>query len=103
MPPAILNAGRVMPKTLKITLPVEAKTVSTRKQVQAARLAVLRFRFSLSCAPMARNAGIEASGSTVNSTELRETKENWITLSGDGHCKLISEASPLRHPAWAGS
>ena len=85
MPPAILKAGSVMPNSLKIRLPVEAKTAKTRRQVQAACFAICRFRSSLPREPMAINAGSDAIGSTVRNTELSENSENRMTSPAVGH------------------
>lgn len=80
-PPAILNAGSVIPKTLKIRLPARAKPLNTAKHVQEACLAAARLRSSRSPAVSARKEGTVASGSTMKKIELRATSENWINAS----------------------
>lgn len=75
-PPAILKAGSVIPKSLKMRVPASEKRPRTRKQVQAAWRAIRRRFSSLSSAVITRNAGIVASGSTMMKIELRHTNEN---------------------------
>jgi len=87
----ILKAGRVMLKILKITLPVTANDVSTRKQVHAACRA-MRARFSrLSFAVSTRNGGIVASGSTMKNTELRVKNENSRTALSSGCISVYAQ------------
>jgi putative transposase len=74
----------------------DAKTVKTRPQVQAARLAIRRLQSALLCAPMARNAGIDAIGSTVKNTELSATRENCMTSPASGQCGVIGVVPPVR-------
>src|SRR5581483_9536573 len=45
-------------------------------------------------APMARNAGIDATGSTVTNTELRATAENWSISPRDGQT-IVMRTTPL--------
>jgi hypothetical protein len=66
-----------MPKNMKIKLPASAKLLNTRKQVHAARRAILRRRGCSESAVMARNDGMAANGSTRKKMELNATNENW--------------------------
>src|SRR5438477_176747 len=75
-PPAISNAGKVMPKNLKMSPPARAKELSTMKQVMAARLAMRRRRPVSAPAVMARNEGTAAKGSTKKKMELKAMSEN---------------------------
>ena len=77
MPPAILNAGRVMPRISKTKVPAKAKAVSKRKQVQAARLAIRRRCWLVESAVMARKVGTSANGSTRKKMDERVTRKNW--------------------------
>ena len=74
-PPAISNAGRVIPNIRKMSWPASAKLVSTMKQVSAA-LRAMRLRRSASrSAVMARNDGMAAKGSTRKKMELSASTE----------------------------
>ena len=57
MPPAILNAGGVMLKILKIRVPAIEKTVSTKTQVHAAWRAMRRRLAAESSEVMTKNEG----------------------------------------------
>ena len=74
-PPAISNAGSVIPKSRKINCPPTAKLVSTMKQVSAP-LRAIRLRRAASALPViARNEGIAANGSTRKKIELSASTE----------------------------
>jgi hypothetical protein len=76
MPPAILNAGSVMPNILKIKLPASANEHSTIAQVIAERRATA-WRSSLGeLAVTAKNMGITANGSTKKNTEVSASNAN---------------------------
>jgi hypothetical protein len=87
--PAILNAGNVIPKTLKTRLPVSANEVSTTKQVNAARRAAWRREGWSSSAVMVRKAGITAKGSTRKKIEVKAISEN---------LKTAAKVAPMVHP-----
>src|ERR1700691_4675776 len=76
MPPAIFNAGNVMPNILKIKLPTRANEQSTMAHVQAARRAICRRSEAGESAVMARNNGITVKGSTRKNTEVRANSAN---------------------------
>src|SRR5580700_386517 len=76
IPPAILNAGRVMPNILKIKLPTRAKQQRTMAHVQAARRAICRRSEAGESSVMARNNGITPNGSTRKNTEVRANSAN---------------------------
>src|ERR1700722_19958167 len=76
MPPAILNAAKVMPNILKIKLPTRAKEQRTMAHVHAARRAICRRSESGESDVMARNNGITVKGSTRKNTEVRANSAN---------------------------
>src|SRR6185437_1860654 len=75
-PPAISNAGSVMPNIRKINCPASAKAVSTIKQVSAALPAILRRRAVSAPSVIAMNEGIAANGSTRKKIELSASRLN---------------------------
>src|SRR6185437_11864932 len=76
MPPAILNAGKVMPKARKIRLPAMANEQSTIAHVQAERRAISRRSAGGESAVIVRNMGITAKGSTRKKTEVIASSAN---------------------------
>src|SRR5437879_534484 len=92
-PPAISNAGNVIPKNLKIKLPAKANALSTTKHVQDARFAIRRRRDCSESAVIARNEGTAAKGSTRKKMELNATSENWKTELNDS-CMSDSAFAP---------
>jgi len=76
MPPAILNAGSVMPNILKIRLPASANEHSTIAQVNAERRATARRSAAVESAVTAKNNGITANGSTRKNTEVIASSAN---------------------------
>ena len=85
-PPAISNAGKVMPNMRKISCPATAKLVSTMKQVSEPLRAMRLRRRGSACCVMARNEGIAANGSTRKKMELSASTEKrtmgaWLTRS----------------------
>ena len=75
MPPAISNAGKVMPKRRKMRLPASANALNTMKHVSAAFLARRRCSPCPASAVMTRNAGIAANGSTRKKIEVSVTRK----------------------------
>src|ERR1700675_3113092 len=76
MPPAILNAGSVIPNILKIQLPARANEHSTIAQVHAARRATCRRSDSDESAVTATNSGITVNGSTRKNTDVNASSAN---------------------------
>jgi hypothetical protein len=76
MPPAILNAGSVMPNILKIKLPASANEHSTIAQVIAERRATACRSSFGELAVTAKNMGITANGSTKKNTEVSASNAN---------------------------
>ena len=94
IPPAILNAGSVMPNILKIRLPASANEHSTIAQVIAERRATARRSDEGEFAVTARNNGITANGSTRKNTEVIASNANSrTTLIVSG---MDSSAQPPR-------
>jgi hypothetical protein len=79
IPPAILNAGNVMPNILKIKLPASANEHSTIVHVIAERLATARRSSFGELAVTAKNMGITANGSTRKNTEVSASNANSST------------------------
>ena len=78
IPPAILNAGIVIPRMSKINVPTNANPVNRQKQVIEARLAIDFRCSSVDEAVIARNVGTRANGSTRKKMEESVTRKNWI-------------------------
>src|SRR5579863_4784481 len=76
IPPAILNAGSVMPNILKIRLPASANEHKTIAQVIAERRATARRSDAGEFAVTAKNKGITANGSTRKNTEVTASSAN---------------------------
>jgi hypothetical protein len=74
-PPAISNAGSVIPNKRKMYCPATAKLASTTKAVMLAFLAVARRSAAFSPSVTARNVGSAANGSTRKKMELSASKE----------------------------
>ncbi len=74
-PPAISNAGSVIPNILKIICPPTAKLVSTMKQVIAPLRAMRLRRTGSALCVIARNDGMAANGSTRKKMELNASSE----------------------------
>ena len=73
MPPAILKAGMVMLKKLKMNEPARPNELSTRRQVSAARSAVAPCS-ALVCAPTRpKKTGTAANGSTIEKSDPKQT------------------------------
>src|SRR5437879_5012264 len=96
-PPAILKAGKVIPKNLKISVPAPAKVHSTTKQVQAARRAMRRRCCWPAFAVMAKNAGTAAIGSTRKKVDVNATKENSRTGGRGPNIELQSSGRVYLH------
>ncbi len=76
IPPAISNAGSVIPNIRKIYCPPSAKADKNTSAVSEAFPAILR-RFAASApAVTARNVGSAANGSTRKKIELSASSEN---------------------------
>src|SRR3984893_71139 len=76
IPPAILNAGSVMRRALKIRLPATANVLSAMPQVQAERRAMSLRTDDEEFTVMARNIGITAKGSTRKKTDVTASSAN---------------------------
>jgi len=78
MLPASWKAGRVMPMTLKIILPVAAKRMSTPAATEQASRAVRNLAAGESLGVMAMKAGTTAMGSSTAKSELNASKLNSV-------------------------
>ena len=99
IPPAILNAGSVIPKTLKTRLPVSANKDGTRKQVNAARRATWRRESWSPSAVIVRKA--TGKGSTRKKMEVNAISENLTTAAKVApmvHPKVVPHYSPASLP-----
>ena len=75
-PPAISNAGSVIPNILKMYCPATANALSTTIAVTDAFHAIFRLRCGIAPAVTARNVGSAANGSTRKKIELNASTEN---------------------------
>ena len=85
IPPAILNAGNVMPNILKIKLPATANVERTIAQVHAERRAIQRRSCGGESEVTARKSGITVKGSTRKKIEVAASNANsrtWVTDAG---------------------
>ncbi len=76
IPPAISNAGSVIPNILKMMCPATANALNTTSAVIEAFQAILRRRPASAPAVTARNVGNAAKGSTRKKMELSASAEN---------------------------
>ena len=79
MPPAILKAARVTPRSLNNTLPPSAKKISTHAVTTQALRAIARRFASLSCSVMTMKIGTVAMGSTTKKIAENATSVNEMT------------------------
>src|SRR5208283_2511765 len=92
-PPAISNAGNVMPNMRKMNWPAMAKLVSTMKQVIAPLRAIRLRRAASALSVMARKDGMAAKGSTRKKMELSASSEK--RTMGAWLSSLIASAAEL--------
>src|ERR1700728_5326702 len=75
-PPAISNAGSLMPNSAKMNWPANANEINTMKHVRAAFQAIRRRRAGSTPLVMAMKEGMAAQGATRKKIELRASREN---------------------------